>query len=85
MSVADMGAEVIKIEAIEKGAETRGHPPFRGPLSRYYIALNRNKQSVRLDLKSPEGVEIAKALAAHSDIVLENFRPGMIERLSLGH
>lgn len=85
MVLADLGAEVIKIESIEKGDETRGFPPFHGQLSHYYIALNRSKKSVALNLKSPEGVEIARDLARQSDIVLENFRPGVMDRLGLGY
>ncbi|MCD1636467.1 CoA transferase [Martelella mediterranea] len=85
MVLADLGAEVIKIEPTEKGAETRGFPPFKGGMSHYYIALNRSKKSVALDLKSPEGLKIARELAAKSDIVLENFRPGVMDRLGLGY
>lgn len=84
MVLADLGADVIKIESIEKGDETRGFPPFVGPLSHYFIALNRSKKSISLDLKTPKGVEIAKQLAQQSDIVLENFRPGVMDRLGLG-
>ncbi|MDK3016826.1 CaiB/BaiF CoA transferase family protein [Pseudodonghicola flavimaris] len=85
MVLADLGAEVTKIESVEKGDETRGFPPFVGDMSHYYIALNRSKKSVSLNLKSPEGVEIARRLAAQSDIVLENFRPGVMDRLGLGY
>ncbi|THD76580.1 CoA transferase [Thalassobius vesicularis] len=85
MILADLGAEVIKLEPIEKGDETRNFPPFVNGMSHYYIALNRSKKSVALDLKSPEGVQIAKELAAQSDIVLENFRPGVMDRLGLGY
>jgi crotonobetainyl-CoA:carnitine CoA-transferase CaiB-like acyl-CoA transferase len=85
MVLADLGAEVIKIEPMEKGDETRNFPPFQGKLSHYYIALNRNKKSVALNLKTPEGVKIAKDLARQSDIVLENFRPGVMNRLGLGY
>lgn len=85
MVLADLGAEVIKVEPIEKGDETRGFPPFQGPLSHYYIALNRNKKSLALDLKSDEGREIALQLADRCDIVLENFRPGVMDRLGLGY
>lgn len=85
MVLADLGAEIIKIEPIEKGDETRNFPPFIGGMSHYYMALNRSKKSVALDLKSPEGVQIARDLAAQSDIVLENFRPGVMERLGLGY
>ena len=85
MVLADLGADVIKIEPIEKGDETRGFPPFKGSMSHYFIALNRSKQSVALNLKSPEGVKIALDLAKQCDIVLENFRPGVMERLGLGY
>ncbi|MBL4646023.1 MAG: CoA transferase, partial [Rhizobiales bacterium] len=85
MILADLGAEIIKIEPIEKGDETRSFPPFQGPLSHYFIALNRNKKSVCLDLKSPEGLAIARQLSQQCDIVLENFRPGVMDRLGLGY
>ncbi|WP_238364570.1 CaiB/BaiF CoA transferase family protein [Mesobacterium pallidum] len=85
MVLADLGAEVIKIEPMDTGDETRNFPPFQGQLSHYYIALNRSKQSLALNLKSPEGVQIARDLAAQSDILLENFRPGVMDRLGLGY
>lgn len=85
MVLADLGAEIIKVEPIEKGDETRNFPPFQGKLSHYYIALNKNKKSLALNLKSAEGVQIARDLAAQSDIVLENFRPGVMDRLGLGY
>lgn len=85
MVLADLGADVIKIESIGNGDDTRRFPPFQGELSHYYIALNRNKRSISLDLKSPDGVAIARDLAARSDILLENFRPGVMDRLGLGH
>jgi crotonobetainyl-CoA:carnitine CoA-transferase CaiB-like acyl-CoA transferase len=85
MVLADMGAEVIKVEPVGNGDETRNFPPFQGPLSHYYIALNRSKKSVAIDLKSEKGHKIAKDLASHCDIVLENFRPGVMERLGLDY
>ncbi|MCA0941835.1 CoA transferase [Salipiger pacificus] len=85
MVLADLGAEVIKIEPLEKGDDTRGFPPFIGDMSHYYIALNRSKKSLSVDLKSPDGIRIARELAAQSDIVLENFRPGVMDRLGLGY
>ncbi|MFY0634011.1 MAG: CoA transferase [Vannielia sp.] len=84
MVLADLGAEVIKIEPLGTGDETRNFPPFQGPLSHYFIALNRSKSSIALDLKSEEGAQIARELAAESDILLENFRPGVMDRLGLG-
>ncbi|WP_417280823.1 CaiB/BaiF CoA transferase family protein [Celeribacter sp.] len=85
MVLADLGADIIKVEPIEKGDETRNFPPFIGGMSHYYIALNRCKKSIALDLKSPEGAQIARELAAQSDIVIENFRPGVMDRLGLGY
>lgn len=85
MVLADLGAEVIKVEPIGSGDETRNFPPFKGPLSHYYIALNRSKQSIALDLKTPDGARIARDLARKCDVVLENFRPGVMDRLGLGY
>ncbi|WP_425050288.1 CaiB/BaiF CoA transferase family protein [Psychromarinibacter sp. S121] len=85
LTLADMGADVVKVEPLGKGDETRGFPPFKGPLSHYFIALNRGKKSIALDLKDPRGVAVAKALAAQADILIENFRPGVMERLGLGY
>ena len=83
--LSDLGAEVIKIETVDKGDETRGFPPFKGPLSHYFIALNRGKQSVALNLKTAKGAAIAKQLAQTADIVVENFRPGVMDKLGLGY
>lgn len=83
--LADLGAEVIKIETVDKGDETRGFPPFKGPFSHYFIALNRGKLSIALDLKSQRGAGIARDLAKNCDIVVENFRPGVMDKLGLGY
>lgn len=85
MVLADLGAEVVKVEPVGSGDETRNFPPFKGPLSHYFIALNRSKKSITLDLKSPEGAKIARDLARKCDVVLENFRPGVMDRLGLGY
>lgn len=85
MVLADLGAEVVKVEPVGSGDETRNFPPFKGPLSHYFIALNRSKKSITLDLKSPEGAKIARNLARKCDVVLENFRPGVMDRLGLGY
>lgn len=77
MSLADMGADVIKVEHPDGGDPTRQWgPPFNGPDATYYLAANRNKRSVTLDLKSPAGQEAVHRLIATSDVVVENFRPG---------
>ena len=88
MFLADMGAEVIKVEKPKggDGARTMGVPmPHHTPKdSDYFVSLNRNKKGVILDLTQPEGVELAKELVQHCDVVLENFRPGVMDRLGLG-
>jgi crotonobetainyl-CoA:carnitine CoA-transferase CaiB-like acyl-CoA transferase len=83
--LADLGAEVIKIERPVSGDETRTWgPPFAGPLSAYYLSCNRNKRSITLDLARTEGVDLFYALARKSDIVLENFRAASADKLGLG-
>jgi crotonobetainyl-CoA:carnitine CoA-transferase CaiB-like acyl-CoA transferase len=86
MSLADMGAEVWKIENIKGGDDTRAWsvPNYKG-VSTYYLCANRGKQSVALDLKSPEGRAIVLELAARADVVVENFRAGTVDRLGIGY
>ncbi len=85
LALADLGAEVIKIEPPGTGDETRSFPPFREGESHYYIAINRGKKSIVIDLKSEAGVQLVKDLAAKCDIVIENYRPGVMDRLGLGY
>jgi crotonobetainyl-CoA:carnitine CoA-transferase CaiB-like acyl-CoA transferase len=85
MLLGDMGAEVIKIEEPGKGDDTRGWPPFAGGESTYFMSVNRNKKSVTLNLKAPEGRDLLKKLAKKSDVLLENFRTGTMEKLGLGY
>ena len=85
MFLGDMGAEVIKIEEPAKGDDTRGWPPFVGGEATYFLSVNRNKKSLTLNLKAPEGQEILRKLIARADVVLENFRPGTMERLGFGY
>jgi crotonobetainyl-CoA:carnitine CoA-transferase CaiB-like acyl-CoA transferase len=86
MMLADLGADVIKVEQPEVGDETRGWgPPFVEGEAAYYLAMNRSKRSVTLDLKSEDGRETALRLAERSDVVVHNFRPKTIERLGLGY
>lgn len=85
MILADLGAEVIKVEEAGSGDQTRTIPPFVNGVSHYFVAINRNKKSLVLDLKSPEGREIALGLAERSDVVVENFRAGVLDRLGLGY
>ena len=85
LALADMGAEVIKIEPPGTGDETRTFPPIRDGESHYFLSVNRGKKSIVIDLKSPEGVQLAKDLAAKCDVVVENYRPGVMDRLGLGY
>jgi crotonobetainyl-CoA:carnitine CoA-transferase CaiB-like acyl-CoA transferase len=85
MILGDMGAEVIKIEEPGKGDDTRSWPPFVNGEATYFLSVNRNKQSVTLNLKADEGRDILKRLVTKSDVVLENFRTGTMERLGLGY
>lgn len=86
MCLGDAGAEVIKVEQPGKGDDTRAFgPPFVNGESTYFLSVNRHKKSVAIDLKHPRGVELVKALARQSDVVVENFRPGVAARLGLGH
>lgn len=82
--LCDLGAEVLKIEPPGKGDETRGFGPFVGGESHYFVGLNRGKQSLVIDLASPEGAKILRDLCATADVLIENFRPGVMERLGLG-
>ncbi len=85
--LADMGADVIKVEAPQGGDYLRMFPPMI-PGSRYgarFGALNTQKRSVALDLKNPEGVAVARTLIATADVVVESFRPGVMDRLGLGY
>ena len=85
MSLGDMGAEVIKVEEPGKGDDTRGWPPFVHGEATYFLSVNRNKKSLTLDLKAPDGQEILRRLLAAADVVVENFRPGTMERLGFGY
>lgn len=84
-ALADLGAEVFKIEPPGMGDETRGFPPVRDGESHYFLSINRGKKSIVVDLKAPEGLALVKELAAKCDITVENYRPGVMERLGLGY
>lgn len=85
MMLADMGAEVIKIEMPGRGDDARRNAPIVNGESAYYMNLNRNKKGMTLNLKSEEGKRIFRELVKQSDIVLENYRPGVMEKLGLGY
>lgn len=82
--LADMGADVIKVEPPD-GDLMRAWPPMRDGYSQYFASVNRNKRSVVLDLKTPEGLAHARQLALSGDVVIENFRPGVMAKFGLDH
>jgi crotonobetainyl-CoA:carnitine CoA-transferase CaiB-like acyl-CoA transferase len=85
MLLGDLGADVVKVEHPDGGDETRAWgPPWYGGHSTYYLAVNRNKRSLALDLKTDQGREAARALAGRADVLVENFKAGAAERLGLG-
>ena len=85
MIFADMGADVIKIEQANVGDDTRTMGPYQNGESIYYITNNRNKKGITLNLKSPRGKEIFKEMVKKADVVVENYRPGTMEKLGLGY
>jgi crotonobetainyl-CoA:carnitine CoA-transferase CaiB-like acyl-CoA transferase len=85
LALADLGAEVIKIEPPGAGDETRTFPPMRDAESHYFLSINRGKKSIVIDLKTEAGVQLAKDLAVKCDVLIENYRPGVMDRLGLGY
>ena len=85
LALADLGAEVLKIEPPGTGDETRLFPPFRDNVSHYFLSVNRGKKSIVVDLKTEAGVALVADLAAHCDVLIENYRPGVMDRLGLGY
>jgi len=85
MQLADLGAEVIKIERPGIGDDSRYFGPFKNKESAYFISINRNKKSITLDLKKEKGKKIFKDLVKISDVVTENYRPNTMQKLGLGY
>jgi crotonobetainyl-CoA:carnitine CoA-transferase CaiB-like acyl-CoA transferase len=85
MILAELGAEVYKLEEPRSGDEARTWPPFLGEESGYFFSINRSKKSLAVNLKDPRGKEIAISLARNADVLVENFTPGVIERLGLDY
>ena len=87
MLLADLGAEVIKVERPGTGDDTRawGPPWYSDEQSTYFMAVNRNKKPVTLDLSAPDDRQRAKELALRADVLVENFKPGGFDRLGLGY
>ena len=85
MILADLGADVVRVEAPHRPDMMRATPPFDGEVSAWHGLLNRSKRSIALDLKRPDAVEVVKRLVQQYDIVLEQFRPGVMDRLGVGY
>lgn len=85
LQLGQMGAEVIKVEAPGKGDDTRTAPPFLNGESTWFIEMNCNKKSITLDLKSPEGKEVLWRLIDRADVFIENFRPGVCDKLGFSY
>ena len=85
MILADLGADVVKVEPTPKGEMIRSWGPFTEGISVYYLSVHRNKRSLALDFRKPEGIALLAELAAKSDIVVENFKPGTMEEIGLGY
>ena len=83
--LGDFGAKVIKIEVPGRGDDARGYGPYRNGESVYYANLNHNKKGITLNLKADEGKEVFKKLVAKADVVIENYRPGVMDKLGLGY
>lgn len=85
MLLADMGADVIKVEHPQNGDDSRAFGPFVEGESAYFMSINRNKKSITMNLKSPKAVEMIKEMIPHFDVVVENFRPGVMDKLGIGY
>jgi len=83
MLLGDMGAEVIKIEPLEIGDDTRAWAPFIGGQGSYYLSTNRNKKSLCVDTRQEEGNEVLRRMVGNADVFVENFKPGLMDRLGL--
>lgn len=85
MLLADMGAEVVKVEHPKNGDDSRAFGPFVEGESAYFMSINRNKKSITMNLKDPRAIEIVKKMIPSFDIVVENFRPGVMDKLGIGY
>src|ERR1700733_7205262 len=85
MMLGDMGADVLKIEEPRHGDDSRGWAPFIGGTGSFFLALNRSKKSVALDLKTPQGAAALRELVESADVLIENFRPGSLAELGFDY
>lgn len=83
--LADMGADVLKVESPGGGDYARYYPPMAGEYGAFFAGVNRNKRSVTLNLKDEQGVEVLQKLVAEADVLVESFRPGVMDRLGVGY
>ena len=83
--LADMGAEVIKVEKPDTGEVSRTVAPYFGGVSLFFPPYNRSKKSVTANLRTPEGIALVKALVSKCDVILDNFRAGTMEKMGLGY
>mgnify|MGYP003296220364 CR=1 FL=1 len=84
MMLADLGARVVKVEKPGTGDDSRGYGPFLDGRSLYFARVNRGKESIALNLKDPADLDVARRLIARADVLVENYRPGVMDRLGLG-
>lgn len=85
MILSDLGAEIVKVEIPVKGDDARHFGPFMNEKSLYFLSINREKKSVSLNLKTGKGKEMLKEMVKHFDVIIENYRPGTMEKLGLGY
>jgi crotonobetainyl-CoA:carnitine CoA-transferase CaiB-like acyl-CoA transferase len=83
--LGDLGADIVKVEPPDRGDETRHFPPHRDGESHYFVSINRSKRSLVIDLQTDAGREVLRRLVATADVLVENFRPGVMDRLDLGY
>jgi crotonobetainyl-CoA:carnitine CoA-transferase CaiB-like acyl-CoA transferase len=83
--LGDLGADVIKVEPPDRGDDTRNFPPHHNGESHYFISVNRSKRSIVVDLRQEAGKDVLRRLAAGADVLVENYRPGVMDRLGVGY
>lgn len=85
MILGDFGAEIIKIETPGTGDDSRAYGPYQNGESAYYMSINRNKKSITIDTRNPKGCDLVREMIAKADMVVENFKPGTMEKLGMGY
>jgi crotonobetainyl-CoA:carnitine CoA-transferase CaiB-like acyl-CoA transferase len=85
MILADLGADVVKVEPLPDGEMSRAWGPFDHGVSAYFLSTNRNKRGIAVDFIKPEGLTLIRELARNADVLVENFKPGTMDQMGLGH